>query len=306
LNPRAIVFMAETSAWPAVSACGFVLPAQLRFRDSVGSGGIADLFVPAGDRELRGQNRRTGLVAVFADFPEVAAFGFDEGSHGPVVDLARQCGSSVPASCADCRQRVRWQDRGTALRPAYGAPSDYRGRLFAQGCTPRSSCRRRANGAHTAHHFETVTIYYRWHPLFGQTLRVRKHMKNRRGEHIFCELPDGTICSLPKWMFSPDCMRLSLGRPVISVEALVELRDVLTTLRLPSSCDKSSLERVSKEGENEATSESNDPTAKSVAQRRTGSSRARGQTKRPGSGTHGAVDQRRLRKHRKAGRRRRP
>jgi hypothetical protein len=26
-------------------------------KDSVGCGGIADLFVPAGDRQLRGQNR---------------------------------------------------------------------------------------------------------------------------------------------------------------------------------------------------------------------------------------------------------
>jgi len=60
---------------------------------------------------------------------------------------------------------------------------------------------------------------------------VRKHMKNRRGEHIFCELPDGTVCSLPMWMFSPDCTRFSLGRPVISVVALPELRDVLTALR---------------------------------------------------------------------------
>jgi hypothetical protein len=73
-------------------------------------------------------------------------------------------------------------------------------------------------------------------------------MKNRCGEHIFCELPDGTICSLPMWMFSPDCTRLSLGRPVISVGALLELRDVLATLRQASICGKSSLERVSKEG----------------------------------------------------------
>src|SRR6185295_3618229 len=44
--------------------------------DTVSGSGIADLFVPAGNRQLRGQDRRTGLVTIFADFPEVAAFGF--------------------------------------------------------------------------------------------------------------------------------------------------------------------------------------------------------------------------------------
>jgi len=34
----------------------------------------------------RGQDRRTGLVTVFANFPEVATFGFGQRSHGPVVD----------------------------------------------------------------------------------------------------------------------------------------------------------------------------------------------------------------------------
>ena len=71
-------------------------------------------------------------------------------------------------------------------------------------------------------------------------------------------------------MLSPDCKRFSLGRPVISVGALLELRDVLATLRQASIYDEPSLERVSKEGVNEATSESNDSTAKSAAQRRTG------------------------------------
>jgi hypothetical protein len=112
-------------------------------------------------------------------------------------------------------------DRRTVTGLACIRPSNHCGLASAPERTPRSSCLRRSNGAHAAHHFETVTVYYRWHPLFGRTLQVRKHMKNRRGEHIFCELPDGTACSLPMWMFSPDCTRFSLGRPVISVAALL-------------------------------------------------------------------------------------
>jgi len=41
--------------------------------DAIGQSGIANLFVPARDRELRSQDRQTHLVAVFADLPEVAA-----------------------------------------------------------------------------------------------------------------------------------------------------------------------------------------------------------------------------------------
>jgi hypothetical protein len=41
--------------------------------DAVGQRGIADLFVPARDRQLRGQNRGSHLVAILTDLPEVAA-----------------------------------------------------------------------------------------------------------------------------------------------------------------------------------------------------------------------------------------
>ena len=111
-------------------------------------------------------------------------------------------------------------------------------------------CIRDRNQPHNAHHFvETVTIYYRWHPLFGQSLRVCRREKKRRGEYISYQLPDGTICSLPAWMFSPaECAQFSLGSPLIAVEALVQLRDVLDALQVPSGCDKASLKPFPKGG----------------------------------------------------------
>ena len=54
--------------------------------DAVGQRRIADLFVPARDRQLRSEDRRAHLVAVLADLPEVAALGFRQRSHGPVID----------------------------------------------------------------------------------------------------------------------------------------------------------------------------------------------------------------------------
>ena len=99
----------------------------------------------------------------------------------------------------------------------------------------QSSCPRPSNQSHNAHDFETVTVYYRWHPLFRQTLRFHKRMKDRHGERIFCELPDGTICSLPAWMFQLDCLHFSLRRPMVSVAAMAVLRDLIGALRTPAS-----------------------------------------------------------------------
>ena len=92
------------------------------------------------------------------------------------------------------------------------------------------SCQRQANQSHNAHHFEKVTVYYRWHPLFGQSLPVQKRQKDRHGEYIFVRLPDDTTCGLPKWMFSCECAEFVIGSPLIAGDALLELRDLLTRL----------------------------------------------------------------------------
>ena len=72
-------------------------------------------------------------------------------------------------------------------------------------------------------------------------------MRDRHGEHIFCELPDGTICSLPIWMFRPECVDFSIGPPLIAVEALAALHDLVGTLQTPSNCGMASLNRLPKE-----------------------------------------------------------
>jgi hypothetical protein len=42
-------------------------------QDAIGDGGIADLLVPARDRQLGGKDGGTGLVAIFADLLDFAA-----------------------------------------------------------------------------------------------------------------------------------------------------------------------------------------------------------------------------------------
>ena len=54
--------------------------------DAVGDGGIADLLVPARDRQLRSEDGRANLVAILADLPDVATLAFVQRRHGPVVD----------------------------------------------------------------------------------------------------------------------------------------------------------------------------------------------------------------------------
>jgi len=79
-------------------------------------------------------------------------------------------------------------------------------------------------------------------------------MKDRHGEHIFCELPNGTVCSLPAWMFRPESTQFALGPPLISVDALTALRDLIEVLQSPQPCGRASLNQSPKEGVNEATS----------------------------------------------------
>jgi len=92
-------------------------------------------------------------------------------------------------------------------------------------------------------------------------------MKDRHGAHIFCELPDGTTCSLPAWMLSPDCTVVSLGPPLIGVVALQELHYVLRAWRASFDCDKASLEESPREVVRDSTCETTEFTVEPTARR---------------------------------------
>ena len=95
--------------------------------------------------------------------------------------------------------------------------------------------------SHYAPDFETVTVYYPWHPRVGQSLPVRFRKKVLQDELVSCQLPDKTTLSIPTWMLHPDAARFTLGPPQIAVGALVELRELLWALRAPSGGDPSPL-----------------------------------------------------------------
>ena len=113
---------------------------------------------------------------------------------------------------------------------------------------------RRALGIppHNAYVLETATVHYRWHPLFGQSVRVIKRRKLWHEEYLTCELEDHTLRSLPSWMFNPECAQFSLGRPMAAVAALSELRDLLDSLQNPPQYGKASLKPLPEEDDCEA------------------------------------------------------
>src|SRR6266478_10175641 len=155
-----------------------------------------------------------------------------------------------------------------------------------------------------AYDFETVTIYYRWHPLFNCSLPVRSRRKNRDGDRIYCE-SNGKIYPLPTWMLSPECSQFALGPPLISVKALSELRDLFASLPVHADCDRASLHAIPKEAVDEAIGKAALPADEPSARQCAASGKSRG----PARGSHrrsgGTTNRRSGRKARAARKRRR-
>src|SRR5208283_3403091 len=143
---------------------------------------------------------------------------------------------------------------------------------------------------HNTHHFEAVTIYYRWHPLCGYSLSVYDRKKTRQGEFFVCRCPDSTTLAVPAWMLNPECAQFSLGPPLVAVEALLELRDLFTSLRLAADCDKASLKSSLQEEAHEATREAPQSAVQSAASGSPGAGRSPRETEGTGSGAGGTTD----------------
>lgn len=115
------------------------------------------------------------------------------------------------------------QAKNTARRPSANTASSA---LFI----PSPNCWLRPNGTNQQHDtqiFETVTVHYCWHPLSGQKLRVTAHAKITNSNEVICQRSDGTRVVLPLWMLDPKCSEFVVGQPVISLDALIELRQLL-------------------------------------------------------------------------------
>jgi hypothetical protein len=108
-----------------------------------------------------------------------------------------------------------------------------------------------ASQKHNAHGPEVVKIYYSFHPLHGQSLRVERRAKLPKGEYIFCELPDGTIGGFPSWIAdSTKSPNFTVGSAMTSAAALAELRELLDSLHSNSQRANASLKEMRREGTN--------------------------------------------------------
>jgi hypothetical protein len=66
-------------------------------------------------------------------------------------------------------------------------------------------------------------------------------------------------------MFSSNCAQFVIGKPLVAVEALLELRDLLKALRASPPGELASLKIMPLEGKHETSAEAQAPTAQSLA-----------------------------------------
>src|SRR3954454_1607866 len=130
------------------------------------------------------------------------------------------------------------------------------GWMFRPALLPDAFCPRRAIQKHNAHSPEIVKIYYPFHPLNGQSLRVRRRASFPRGDYVYCELPDGTIGGFPSWMADPvRGSTVTSGSPLASAAALADLWSLIGSLQRRSDRGNASLRKVRSDDSNATTNE---------------------------------------------------
>lgn len=145
----------------------------------------------------------------------------------------RRRGQTWRAAACSCRRRARAPALQTAVGGGGTAHGSLCGRPAGRAHTPDTFSRSRSEQKHTAAVSLSVTIHYPWHPLYGQTLPVRRQQVASGAERfIHVLLPDDTWCLVPGWMTSRErCAQLALSEQAeASVAALRELGRTLIEL----------------------------------------------------------------------------
>ena len=75
---------------------------------------------------------------------------------------------------------------------------------------------------------QEVTIHYRWHALYGRTVR-RFYAEKRTGiDVVLVEGEPGAAIVVAAWMLDPSvCASMTIGAPQVSLPALSELHHLL-------------------------------------------------------------------------------
>src|SRR5580693_6780738 len=92
--------------------------------------------------------------------------------------------------------------------------------------------RRCSERRHTAREQEAeARITYRFHPRFGETVRIRRRLERAGVEFIVVHQPDGSFACLPAWMTHDTASRFEIGMaPAFSLTTLRALRNEVDAL----------------------------------------------------------------------------
>src|ERR1700680_4081471 len=110
---------------------------------------------------------------------------------------------------------------GTALQPIF-----WRAILT---CASSKYCSERR---HTACEQQAeARITYRFHPRFGESVRIRRRLKRGGVELIVVHQPDGSFACLPAWMTQQTASRFEIGMaPTFPLTTLRTLRNEVDAL----------------------------------------------------------------------------
>ena len=107
---------------------------------------------------------------------------------------------------------------------------------------------------HSAYCSRSARIEYPWHPLHGRRLRVCQRAVRGGSEVLSLEDRPGLTRELPAWMCdAATCLAMTLGPPLVRVDALSELAATLAALAHDPSARPSSTSSLVKEALDAAT-----------------------------------------------------
>ena len=96
--------------------------------------------------------------------------------------------------------------------------------------TPRTSSfyARWSVPIHSAHVGAVLRVQYRWHAYFGCDVKIYRKLQRGDGGYVALEREAGIAIMAPVWILDASiCKSMTLGSPVISLPALLDLHEIL-------------------------------------------------------------------------------
>ena len=93
---------------------------------------------------------------------------------------------------------------------------------------------------HYAHIGQEVVVHYKWHPLYGRSVKRFYTDQRAAGPIVHIERLGGIASVIPEWMLDASvCSAMTLGAPRAAAAALLDLHRLLVESGLRRSCHDS-------------------------------------------------------------------